>query len=227
MHVIFRESHSLDQADTPQDLRQTPADLVVLSLSDSDLGAFASGWRRAKTTVGADMPSLRLANLVALKHPLSVDTYIDNTLHAARGILIRLIGGVPYWPYGLQCVAALAREKGIALAVLPADGRQDTQLDELSTLPISTLRRLGDLCATGGPVAAHAALAQLALAAGLYATPVLGDKALPMYGFWSPKQGLAPPPKNRRNRPRGAARGNHLLPLVSQRWGYQPDRGPF
>jgi len=150
MHVIFRESHSLDQADTPQDLRQTPADLVVLSLSDSDLGAFASGWRRAKTTVGADMPSLRLANLVALKHPLSVDTYIDNTLHAARGILIRLIGGVPYWPYGLQCVAALAREKGIALAVLPADGRQDTQLDELSTLPISTLRRLGDLCATGG-----------------------------------------------------------------------------
>ena len=195
MHVIFRESHSLDQADTPQDLRQTPADLVVLSLSDSDLGAFASGWRRAKTTVGADMPSLRLANLVALKHPLSVDTYIDNTLHAARGILIRLIGGVPYWPYGLQCVAALAREKGIALAVLPADGRQDTQLDELSTLPISTLRRLGDLCATGGPVAAHAALAQLALAAGLYATPVLGDKALPMYGFWSPKQGLAPPKK--------------------------------
>ena len=195
MHVIFRESHSLDQADTPQDLRQTPADLVVLSLSDSDLGAFASGWRRAKTTVGADMPSLRLANLVALKHPLSVDTYIDNTLHAARGILIRLIGGVPYWPYGLQCVAALAREKGIALAVLPADGRQDTQLDELSTLPISTLRRLGDLCATGGPVAAHAALAQLALAAGLYATPVLGDKALPMYGFWSPKQGLAPPQK--------------------------------
>ena len=182
MHVIFRESHGLDEADTPQDLRQTPADLVVSSLSDSDLGAFASGWRRAKATAGADMPSLRLANLVALKHPLSVDTYIDNTLHAARGILIRLIGGVPYWPYGLQSVAALAREKGIALAILPADGRQDTQLDELSTLPISTLRRLGDLCATGGPVAAHAALAQLALAAGLYATPVLGDKALPISG---------------------------------------------
>ena len=204
MHVIFRESHGLDEADTPQDLRQTPADLIVLSLSDSDLGAFASGWRRAKATADADMPSLRLANLIALKHPLSVDTYIDNTLHAARGILIRLIGGVPYWPYGLQSVAALAREKGIALAVLPADGRQDPQLDALSTLPISTLRRLEQLCATGGPVAAHAALAQLALAAGLYATPALGDKALPSYGLWSPTRGCALPHSNETNAPRVA-----------------------
>ena len=193
MHVIFRESHGLDETDSPQDLRQSPADLVVLSFSDSDLGAFASGWRRAKALEQSKTPSLRLANLVALKHPLSVDTYIDNTLHAAQGILIRLIGGVPYWSYGLQSVAALAREKGIALAVLAADGRQDPQLDELSTLPVSTLRRLGELCNMGGPVAAHAALAQLALAAGLYVTPVLGNKALPMFGVWTPTQGVTDP----------------------------------
>ena len=30
------------------------------------------------------LPSLRLANLVALKHPLSVDTYIDQTLSGAK-----------------------------------------------------------------------------------------------------------------------------------------------
>ena len=92
MHVVFRESHGLEETDTPTDLGQDPAELVFLSFSDSDLGAFAAGWHRA----GGGLPSLRLANLVALRHPLSVDTYAEKTLVGARGILIRLIGGESY-----------------------------------------------------------------------------------------------------------------------------------
>ncbi|MCA3436315.1 MAG: cobaltochelatase subunit CobN [Rhodobacter sp.] len=189
MHVIFRESHGLDETATPTDLGQSPADLVVLSFSDSDLGAFAAGWHRA----GGSLPSLRLANLAALKHPLSVDTYLDRTLSRAKGILIRLIGGVPYWSYGLAQVEALARARGIALAVLPADGRADARLEAVSTLPASTLKRLAQLCDTGGAVAAQAALAQMALAAGLYAGPVPGAKALPDVGGWTPQDGLTCP----------------------------------
>jgi cobaltochelatase CobN len=190
MHVVFRESHGLDQTDTPQDLGQTPADLVVLSFSDSDLGAFAAGWHRAD----GNLPSLRLANLVALKHPLSVDTYAEQTLEGTKGILVRLIGGESYWPYGLATLQDLARRKGIALALLPADGREDPRLDELSTLPISTLRRLQALCDAGGAVAAQAALAQLSLAAGLYAGPVLGLKTTPEHGFYDPDRGVIPCP---------------------------------
>ncbi|MBY6136970.1 cobaltochelatase subunit CobN [Nocardioides marinus] len=186
MHVVFRESHGLDETDTPQDLGQTPADLVVLSFSDSDLGAFAAGWHRAD----GKLPTLRLANLVALKHPLSVDVYAEQTLEGARGILVRLIGGESYWSYGLATLQDLARRKGIALAVLPADGREDARLDALSTLPVSTLRRLQALCDTGGAVAAQAALAQLSLAAGLYAGPVLGLKSMPDHGFYDPDKGV-------------------------------------
>ena len=186
MHVIFRESHGLDQGDTPFDVGQTPADLVAMSFSDSDLGAFAAGWHRAK----GGLPGLRLVNLVALKHPLSVDTYVENTLEGAKGILIRLIGGAGYWSYGLMQVQDLARRKGIALAILPADGREDTQLDELSTVPVSTLRRLQHLCDAGGAAAAQAALAQMALAAGLYAGPVIGQKSVPDFGFYTPEDGV-------------------------------------
>ncbi|MBU2962013.1 cobaltochelatase subunit CobN [Citreicella sp. C3M06] len=192
MHVVFRESHGLEETETPTDLGQDAADLVVLSLSDSDLGAFAEGWHRGGGPEGR-LPSLRLANIAALKHPLSVDTYVENTLSGAKGILIRLIGGVPYWPYGLQHIQSLARTHGIALAVLPGDGRADSRLDELSTLPISTLRRLAHHCDTGGAIAAQAALAQLALAAGLYAGPVQGPKALPSVGAWTPETGLTCP----------------------------------
>lgn len=190
MHVTFRESHGLEETETPFDLGQSPADLVVLSFSDSDLGAFAAGWHRA----GGRLPSLRLANLVALRHPLSVDTYVEQTLAGAKGILIRLIGGESYWPYGLASVQDLCRRHGIALAVLPADGRPDARLDDLSTLPLGTLRRLATLCDAGGAVAAQAALAQLALAAGLYAPPVPGDKALPDCGWYDPARGVIPAP---------------------------------
>ncbi|WP_421701736.1 cobaltochelatase subunit CobN [Aliiroseovarius sp.] len=195
MHVVFRESHGLDQSDTPQDLGQSPAELVVLSFSDSDLGAFAAGWHRANGGADGNLPSLRLANLVALKHPLSVDTYAEQTLVGAKAILVRLIGGESYWAYGLATLQDMARRRGIALAILPADGRPDPRLDELSTLPTSTLRRLQQLCEAGGAVAAQAALAQLSLAAGLYAGPVRGAKTVPEAGFYHPGQGVVPAPE--------------------------------
>lgn len=187
MHVVFREVHGLDRADAPFDPEQDPADLVVLSFSDSDLGAFAAGWHRA----AGELPTLRLQNIVALKHPVSVDTYIERTLSGAKAILIRLIGGAAYWPYGLASVQDLARRKGIALAVLAADGRSDPELDAASTLPVSVLRRLQDLCDNGGAPAAQAALAQLCLAAGIYAGPVPGGGAqIPQFGFYDPDRGV-------------------------------------
>ena len=103
MHVVYRESHGLEETDTPFDLGQTPADLVVMSFSDSDLGAFAAGWQRGR----ASLPTVRLANLVALRHPLSVDTYVEQTLSGAKGILIRLIGGESYWPYARAARSSL------------------------------------------------------------------------------------------------------------------------
>jgi cobaltochelatase CobN len=186
MHVIFREGHSLEESETPVDLCQDPAELVMLSFSDSDLATFAAGWRRGR----AILPSLRLANLMALRHPLSVDTYIERTLSHARGVLVRLIGGEPYWPHGLAALNQLAKQRGTAVAVLPADGREDPRLDALSTLPISTLRRLKILCDEGGATAAQAAIAQLALASGLYAGPVIGEMEVPDMGFYDPVGGV-------------------------------------
>src|SRR4051812_45049594 len=198
MHVVFRESRGLEETAIPRDIGQDPADLVVLSYSDSDLGAFAAGWRRGRDS----LPSLRLVNLAELRHPLSVDTYIERTLAQARGILVRLIGGESYWSYGLGALQQLAKERGIVLAVLPADGRDDTRLDTYSTLPVSTLRRLKVLCDTGGPVASQAAIAQLALASGLYAGPVIGETTVPEMGFYDPARGVIAAPALGEGRPR-------------------------
>src|SRR6201982_3002967 len=72
-----------------------------------------------------------------------------------------------------------------------------SRLDALSTLPRSTLQRLRVLCDAGGAVAAQVAIAQLALASGLYAGPVFGETEIPDMGFYDPTKGALaslPPP---------------------------------
>jgi cobaltochelatase CobN len=189
MHILLRERHGLEETAVAEDLGQAPADLVVLSFADSDLGAFAAAWRGGRE----NLPSLRLANLRRLAHPLSVDLYLQNTVSGARGILIRLLGGIDYWRYGVEQVSALAAAKGIALAIIPGDGRADPRLDAVSNLPPSTLRRLKTLCDNGGSDSARAALAQLALAAGLPAPTPVARAALPRYGFYAPGIGVVEP----------------------------------
>jgi cobaltochelatase CobN len=189
MHILLRERHGFEETAAAEDLGQAPADLVILSFADSDLSAFAAAWRAGRQT----LPGLRLANLRRLTHPLSVDLYVQKTLSGARGILIRLLGGIEYWRYGVEQVSALAAAKGIALAVVPGDGRPDPRLDAVSNLPPSTLRRLKSLCDSGGAESARAALAQLALAAGLPAVPPVARAALPRQGFYVPGAGVIEP----------------------------------
>ena len=85
------------------------------------------------------------------------------------------------------------RGRPITIAAICADSRTDLQLDEISTVPISTLRRLQYYCEMGGEIAAHSALAQLALAAGLYVSPVSGNKMIGNVGAWTPEYNICCP----------------------------------
>ena len=46
MHVLATQLATLDETDAAVDLGQSPADVVVLSFSDSDLSALAAAWQR-------------------------------------------------------------------------------------------------------------------------------------------------------------------------------------
>ena len=58
MHVLATELATLEEADVAIDLGQSPADIVVLSFSDSDLSALAAAWRHDVDV----LPTMRLAN---------------------------------------------------------------------------------------------------------------------------------------------------------------------
>jgi cobaltochelatase CobN len=147
VHLIVEDTRSLDAAEIAEDLGQSPADIVFLSFSDSDLAAFASAWKQS----GVTGPSLRLANLNRLKHPYSVDLYVERTIAAARVVIIRLLGGLDYWRYGVDECAAIARAKGIRLAIVPGDYREDGRLDAASTMDTADLNRIWQWFQAGGP----------------------------------------------------------------------------
>jgi len=146
MHVLATELATLEEAEVAVDLGQSPADMVVLSFSDSDLSALAAGWEQ-----DADrLPTLRLASLKRLRHPMSVDLYIDSVVSHARIVIVRCLGGLDYWRYGLERLADTAREKGLLFAALPGDDRDDPRLGGVSTLAGQHLSRLDGFFREGG-----------------------------------------------------------------------------
>ena len=121
MHVPRIDVRSLDETVEAVDLGQTPADIVVLSFSDSDLNALA----RAYATLEAPKPTLRLASLAALRHPYSIDLYCERV--GARGEADRGARARRRRLLALRRrrTGALARRRGIKLALLPGDRRAD------------------------------------------------------------------------------------------------------
>ncbi|WP_293868562.1 cobaltochelatase subunit CobN, partial [uncultured Alsobacter sp.] len=151
----------LDEAAEAVDLGQSPGDIVFLSFTDSDLAAVGAAW-----DADPGLPSLRVASLARLKHPYSVDLYVEGVARHARVVLVRLLGGLDYWRYGVEELAAAARREGFALAVVPGDYRADERLDAASTLPKDDLARLWGWFHEGGPDNIASALAFLSTLAG-------------------------------------------------------------
>ena len=106
MHVLAGEIGRVDDGGAAVDLGQSPGDIVVLSSADSELAALAAA--AARRSPGA--PSLRLANLMRLAHPMSVDLHAGATLGRARLVVVRMMGGAGYWPYGLERLRAAFQE---------------------------------------------------------------------------------------------------------------------
>ena len=162
MHLLQTSSTTFDDIVEPVDLGQAPGDIVVLSFVDSDLAGLAAAYAAGNDA----LPSLRLVHLRELRHPMSVDLWIDKCARHAKIIVVRLLGGLDWWRYGVEALGAVARDKGIALAVLPGEDRDDARLDDASTLPPDELAALLAYFREGGAENLRALLRRLAAHAG-------------------------------------------------------------
>ncbi len=179
MHLLPVTAISLDEGGEATDLQQPPGDIVVLSFADSDLGALAAAHHSR-----AGGASLRLASLRRLRHPLSVDLYIEKTAARARFVLVRCLGGLDYWRYGIEHLSQACRSHGIKLAVLPGDDRPDPRLSAYSTVPPALCDEFEAYFQAGGIDNMSRLLARIGAEIGMHDAAVEPPRIVPRAFGW-------------------------------------------
>ena len=146
MHLLAATPGAINDGDEPFDLGQTPADIVVISAADTELAALSI----ARSEMEAP-PNLRLANMMHLQHPMSVDLHIDNCASKSKLVIARILGGAGYWKYGFVQYAAQLKEVGVPFVALPGDDKEDSELRDLSTVSDADYDALWAYFVEGGP----------------------------------------------------------------------------
>ncbi len=153
MHLLLAQQGTISDGEEAIDLGQSPGDVLFLSAADTELAAIAAAYD--ETSAGF---SLRLASLMSLKHPMSVDAYIERTARHAKLIVVRALGGASYFHYALEALHAAAARSGALIAVLPGDSKPDAGLTPFSNVPLEDLNALWAYLIEGGDVNSRAFL---------------------------------------------------------------------
>ena len=182
MHLLAAQPGTITDGEAI-DLGQTPADIVVLTAADSEIAALAAARRRL--ALEHELPSLRLANLLRLSHHMSVDLYVENVISRAKLVIVRLLGGSSYWPYGVEQIAGAARARGIPVAFLPGDDQPDPDLAGFSTVAAPDSHALWQYLVQGGAANAAGFLARAASLLG-HDIPVPEPALILRAGIYAP-----------------------------------------
>jgi cobaltochelatase CobN len=159
MHLLkIDESGALYDSDEAVDLGQPAGDVVILTSADTEVSLLA----RAAADSDIWKDQIRIANYLSLTHPYSVDLYIENTARHAKIVIIRLLGGVSYWSYGVQQLRALAETSAVKVVFLSGDGKADPELTYLSSVDAANSMALSAYLDAGGIDNAHGFLGKIA-----------------------------------------------------------------
>ncbi|MEM9205246.1 MAG: cobaltochelatase subunit CobN [Pseudomonadota bacterium] len=127
MHLPLPQGGALDEGEAAIDLEIAPADVLFLSFADSELAAL---YRSVPSDAGY---SVGFVDLKRLRHPLSIDLLIDNTVAKSKIVVARVLGGSAYWPYGVERLSEMGRRGGVKIVLLPGDQNADEPLQSQSS----------------------------------------------------------------------------------------------
>ncbi|MDJ0661845.1 MAG: cobaltochelatase subunit CobN [Crocosphaera sp.] len=127
-------------------IEQNNAPIVFLSAADTDIQSLAA----CLPFLPDHFPEIRATNILQLQQQLSIDTYAETVLSQANVIILRLLGGQSYWPYGLEVIKEIAEVNYITLFILPGDDQLDETLMSHSTVRFSHSHKLWCYLTQGG-----------------------------------------------------------------------------
>ncbi len=146
MHLLAAKPGGFTDEEGIIDLQQTAADIVILAAQDTTLSMLA----QCADQLPDDYPSIRLANFVNLTKPAAFDLYAHQVLEHAKLVVVSLLGGKAYLPYGVEQLQKICNSTGAKLAIVPGDDQPDEELFSASTLERADLIRLWRYLREGG-----------------------------------------------------------------------------
>lgn len=147
MHLLLAQQGSINESDEAIDLGQSSADVIFISAADTELSSIAD----AHKVLNDDALDLRVANMMQLSHPMSMDVYAENTISNSKLVIARVLGGESYFQYGLEKLLEAAQENGSSLVVLPGDDKPDASLARYNTVEGAFADKCWAYLKEGGP----------------------------------------------------------------------------
>ncbi|MFD1384592.1 cobaltochelatase subunit CobN [Rhodanobacter aciditrophus] len=151
MHLLAAKPGGFVDDEGIIDLGQSPADIIVLAAADSLL----SGLGQALHQLDEGAPSVRLANWMQLVKPAAYDLYEDAVLERPtkrpQVVILSLLGGQHYWPYGFERLQAWAKaSRHRHLIIVPGDDAADPDIMAASTESQEHVHRVWRYLREGG-----------------------------------------------------------------------------
>ncbi|AYG59445.1 cobaltochelatase subunit CobN [Rhizobium jaguaris] len=184
MHLLLAQKGTISDGEEAIDLGQSPGDILFLSAADTELAAIAAAYGQ-----GDAVHSWRLASLMSLKHPMSIDTYVERTARHAKLIIVRALGGASYFHYALEALHACADRSGALIAVLPGDSKPDPGLTPFSNVGLQDLNALWSYLIEGGDANSRAFLGYAGAMLSGAEKPALAAPLMKA-GIWWPGRGV-------------------------------------
>jgi cobaltochelatase CobN len=119
---------------------------VILTTADTEIQALAAAVRR----LPGDFPPVRARNANELQSPEALERFVAEDLSQARALIVRVLGGRPYFAEGFERLSRECRAKGIAFIALPGEQGLDPELTALCYAPLPLVNQVVEYFTQGG-----------------------------------------------------------------------------
>jgi cobaltochelatase CobN len=119
---------------------------LILTTADTEIQALAAAVRRLPD----DFPIVRARNANELQATQALDRFVTEELPEARAVVIRVLGGRPYFADGFERLSRECRARGIAFFALPGEQGLDPELTALCHAPLPLVTQVLEYFTQGG-----------------------------------------------------------------------------
>ncbi len=119
---------------------------LLLTSADTEIQALAAAIRRLPD----DFPPVRARNVNDLQNVDALNRFLADDLQQARVVIVRVLGGRPYFADGFERLSRECKARGIPFIALPGEQALDPELTALCHAPLPLVTQLFEYLTQGG-----------------------------------------------------------------------------